>query len=479
MEQMSDVGLIGLGVMGENLALNMERNGRKVSVWNRTVPGVEEGVVQRFMEGRAKGKRISGYLNLTDFVYSLSHPRVVMMMVRAGEAVDELIGLLAPLLSEGDILIDGGNSDYRDTERRVTACRAQGIHFVGAGISGGAEGALRGASIMPGGAVEAWPVIRSLLKDIAAKAADGTPCCDWMGPGGAGHFIKMVHNGIEYGDMQLIAEAYFLLKRAGNLSNDEISHLFSRWNEGRLKSYLVEITSAILAYKESDGGFLVDRILDVAGQKGTGQWSAKSALEMGIPFGLIAESVFQRIISALKDLRVRAAQVYDISDNSPKIEALLSITDLEQTLFASKLVAYAQGFDLLSEASKRFGWNLDLASIARIWRGGCIIRSVFLDELAQAYEEIPLLHNLLLFPLFSAQIKDALPAWKNVVALAVKEGIAVPAFASALNYFYSLTTENLPANLIQAQRDYFGAHTFERTDRARGCFYHEDWISLK
>ena len=344
--------------------------------------------------------------------------------------------------------------------------------------SGGAEGALRGASIMPGGAKEAWPLIRPLLQDMAAKAADGTPCCDWMGPDGAGHFVKMVHNGIEYGDMQLIAETYFLLKRAGGIDNERMSRLFGRWNEGRLKSYLVEITSDILAYKEADGGYLVDRILDVAGQKGTGQWSVKNALELGESFGLIAEAVFQRNISTQKELRVEAARVY-ASRLEKEPYASFSADEVEQTLFASKLVAYAQGFDLLSRASEQFGWNLDLAMIARMWRGGCIIRSAFLDELARAYEAGGGRGNLMLFPAFSTQVREALPAWRRVVATAVCEGVAVPAFASALNYFHSLTTDFLPANLIQAQRDYFGAHTFERTDGERGKFYHEEWVSLQ
>lgn len=351
MEQLSDVGLIGLGVMGENLALNMERNGHRVSVWNRTVPGVEEGVAERFVEGRAAGKQILGFSDLSEFVASLNRPRIIMMMVRAGNAVDELIDQVSPFLAEGDVLIDGGNSDYVDTGRRVAACRAHGLLFVGAGVSGGAEGALRGASIMPGGAKEAWPLIRPLLQDMAAKAADGTPCCDWVGPDGAGHFVKMVHNGIEYGDMQLIAETYFLLKRAGGMDNERMSRLFGRWNEGRLKSYLVEITSEILAYKEADGGYLVDRILDVAGQKGTGQWSVKNALELGESFGLIAEAVFQRNISTQKELRVEAARVY-ASRLEEEPYASFSADEVEQTLFASKLVAYAQGFDLLSRASE-------------------------------------------------------------------------------------------------------------------------------
>lgn len=471
--EISDVGLIGLGVMGENLALNMERSGRRVSVWNRTVPGREEGVVERFVEGRAAGKRIAGFTNLAGFVQSLAAPRIIMMMVRAGSAVDELTEEIVPMLDKGDILIDGGNSDYKDTGRRVKTCRERGIYFVGAGVSGGAEGALWGASVMPGGAEEAWTAVKPVLQDIAAKAADGTPCCDWIGPEGAGHFVKMVHNGIEYGDMQLIAETYFLLKHAAQMDNPQMSELFSRWNEGRLKSYLIEITAGILTHQEEDGGYLVDRILDVAGQKGTGRWSVESALDQGEVFSLVAEAVFQRNLSSMKDKRVEAAQVYaDVRAMAGHME--VSPEDVEQTLFASKLVAYAQGFDLLVKASAQFGWNLNLASIARLWRGGCIIRSAFLDELAQMYENDNQA-DLLQSPLFAEQIKKVLPAWQRVVSVALQGGVPVPAFASALNYFYALTTTYLPANLIQAQRDYFGAHTFERCDGPRGEFRHAKW----
>lgn len=471
--EMSDVGLIGLGVMGENLALNMERSGRRISVWNRTVPGREEGVVERFVEGRAAGKRIAGFTDLSGFVQSLAAPRIIMMMVRAGSAVDELTEEIVPMLDKGDILVDGGNSDYKDTGRRVKACRERGIYFVGAGVSGGAEGALWGASVMPGGAEEAWTAVKPVLQDIAAKAADGTPCCDWIGPEGAGHFVKMVHNGIEYGDMQLIAETYFLLKHAAHMDNPQMSELFSRWNEGRLKSYLIEITAAILTHQEEDGGYLVDRILDVAGQKGTGRWSVESALDQGEVFSLVTEAVFQRNLSSMKDKRVEAARVYaDVRAMAGHVE--VSPEDVEQTLFASKLVAYAQGFDLLAKASVQFGWNLNLASIARLWRGGCIIRSAFLDELAQMYESDNQA-DLLQSSLFAEQIKKALPAWQRVVSAALQGGIPVPAFASALNYFYALTTTCLPANLIQAQRDYFGAHTFERCDGARGEFHHAKW----
>ena len=479
MEQLSDVGLIGLGVMGENLALNMERNGRRVSVWNRTVPGVEEGVAERFVEGRAAGKQILGFSDLSEFVASLNRPRIIMMMVRAGNAVDELIDQVSPFLAEGDVLIDGGNSDYMDTGRRVAACRARGLLFVGAGVSGGAEGALRGASIMPGGAKEAWPLIRPLLQDMAAKAADGTPCCDWMGPDGAGHFVKMVHNGIEYGDMQLIAEAYWVMKKLLDLTNEEMADVFARWNEGKLRSYLIEITANILRHKDKSGGYLIDKILDAAGQKGTGKWSVINAMELGMPLGLIATAVFERSLSSQKDLRHLASKQFQCQHTQPIYNKVELVKNIFSALYASKLVSYAQGFAVLQRASDAFGWHLDLASIARMWRGGCIIRSIFLNDIAAAFEATDKPKHLLLAPYFKEEMKTLLPGWKSLVAEAMKEELPVPAFSSALNYFYSLTSADLPANLVQAQRDYFGAHTFERTDGERGKFYHEEWVSLQ
>ena len=409
----TDIGLIGLAVMGENLALNMESKGWHVSVYNRTVPGVEEGVVDRFMNGRAKGKNIEGFTDIKAFVESIATPRKIMMMVRAGSPVDELMDQLFPLLSPGDILIDGGNSNYEDTNRRVKLAESKGFMFVGSGVSGGEEGALNGASIMPGGSEKAWPEVKPVLQSIAAKAPDGTPCCQWVGPAGSGHFVKMIHNGIEYGDMQLIAEAYWVMKNLIDLTNEEMADVFTRWNEGKLRSYLIEITSNILRHKDKSGGYLIDKILDAAGQKGT--------------------------------------------------------------LYASKLVSYAQGFAVLQRASDAFGWNLDLASIARMWRGGCIIRSIFLNDIAAAFEAADKPKHLLLAPYFREEIKSLLPGWKNLVAEAMKEELPVPAFSSALNYFYSLTSDNLPANLVQAQRDYFGAHTFERKDELRGQFSHENW----
>lgn len=475
MNKKSNIGLIGLAVMGENLALNMERNGWQVSVWNRTVPGVEEGVVDRFVEGRAKGKNIIGCETLEDFVDTLETPRVVMMMVRAGSAVDELIEKVVPYLSPGDILIDGGNSNFEDTARRVKNMYERGFYFVGAGVSGGEEGALNGASIMPGGAVEAWPTVKPILQSIAAKADDGTPCCDWVGPGGSGHFVKMIHNGIEYGDMQLISEAYFLLKRLQGIGNEEMGDLFARWNEGNLKSYLVEITGHILKHKDVTGEYLLDRILDVAGQKGTGKWSVINALELAMPLELIATAVFERNLSGEKELREQAARAYPKRNSESVYDKEELVEEIRQTLYASKLVSYAQGFGVMKKASEVYDWNLNLATIARLWRAGCIIRSAFLDDIAKAYEQDANLSHLLLAPHFEDEMKEALPYWKKLVAIAAKEEIASPAFASALNYFYSLTTDRLPANLIQAQRDYFGAHTFERVDEERGKFFHENW----
>jgi 6-phosphogluconate dehydrogenase len=471
----SDIGLIGLAVMGENLALNMEKQGWQVSVYNRTVIGIEEGVVKRFVTGRGKDKNFVGTETMDQFVESLASPKKIMIMVRAGKPVDELIEQLIPLLSSGDILIDGGNSNFKDTERRIQYVEAKGMRYIGSGVSGGEEGALNGASIMPGGSSSAWQEVKPILQSIAAKADDGTPCCDWIGKGGSGHFVKMIHNGIEYGDIQLISEAYFLMKNLLHLSNDKMASYFAKWNEGKLKSYLVEITSHILQQREADGSYLLDHILDRAGQKGTGKWSVINSMDLGMPLNLIATAVFERSLSSLIDLRTEASKVF----NKQTVEASFNeekiIDQIFHTLYASKLVSYAQGFNVLQQASKEFGWNLNLASIARMWRGGCIIRSSFLDNIAKAFEEENELSNLLLDPFFSEEIKNALPYWKELVATASLQEFGIPAFSSALNYFYSLTTSRLPANLIQAQRDYFGAHTFERTDCERGKFFHENW----
>ena len=471
----TDIGLIGLAVMGENLALNMADKGWMVSVYNRTVPRVEEGVVERFINGRAKGKSIEGFTDISDFVASIATPRKIMMMFRAGSAVDELMEQLFPYLSPGDILIDGGNSNYEDTNRRVALTEKEGFRFVGAGVSGGEEGALNGASIMPGGSESAWEEVKPILQSIAAKASDGTPCCQWIGPAGSGHFVKMIHNGIEYGDMQLISESYWVMKNLLKLTNEEMGTIFSHWNEGKLRSYLIEITANILRHKDKTGGYLIDKILDTAGQKGTGKWSVINAMELGMPLGLIATAVFERSLSAQKSLREESSKQFvcqrtEVVYNKPEM-----VKDIYAALYASKLVSYAQGFAVLQRASDTFGWKLDLASIARMWRGGCIIRSIFLNDIAAAFEVKDKPRHLLLAPYFKEEIKQLLSGWKHLVVQAMKEELPVPAFSSALNYFYSLVSAKLPANMIQAQRDYFGAHTFERVDELRGQFFHENW----
>ncbi len=463
----SDIAVAGLAVMGENLVLNMESKGYKVSVFNRTY-----SVTERFVGGRAKGKMIEGYETLEGLVSSLKNPRKVMLMVRAGKAVDELIAKLVPLLDRGDIIIDGGNSDHADTSRRVEELELKGLLYVGAGVSGGEEGALKGPAIMPGGSVAAWPHIKSVFTDIAAKADDGSPCCEWIGPGGAGHFVKMVHNGIEYGDMQLIAEAYSVMKNMAGYENDKIADVFRTWNGGKLQSYLIEITSAIFQYREADGSFIIDNILDTAGQKGTGKLSVFNAMELGVPLNLISTAVFERSLSYMKDLRVKASSTLVRSHGK---FATPEPQEIHDSLYASKLVSYAQGFDLLSRASQEFSWDLDLSSIARIWRNGCIIRSVFLNKISDAYSKSEIRKHLLMDSYFREEILNSLPSWSSLVAKAAVGGFPLPAFSSALNYFYSLTTENLPSNLLQAQRDYFGAHTFERRDSERGIFFHENW----
>ncbi len=474
-QKKSDIGLIGLAVMGENLALNMESKGWQVSVYNRTVPGIEEGVVERFINGRGKGLHLQGYLTIPEFVSSLSSPRKIMMMVRAGDAVDELMQQLFPHLEAGDILIDGGNSNYEDTNRRVELAESKGFRFVGAGVSGGEEGALNGASIMPGGSSEAWPEIKPILQSIAAKAPDGAPCCEWIGPGGSGHFVKMIHNGIEYGDMQLIAEAYWAMKQLLGMDNESMADVFGRWNEGKLRSYLIEITSSILRHKDGNGHYLVDDILDVAGQKGTGKWAVINAMELSMPLGLIATAVFERSLSGQKSLREEAARYFPAEYKKERTYEAAYQDHLFAALYASKLVSYTQGFAVLQQASLQFSWKLNLGQIAQLWRAGCIIRSIFLNDIAAAYEAAPDSMNLLLTPYFREEVKGMLQGWKTVVADSVREGLPVPAFSSALNYFYSLTSRDLPANLVQAQRDYFGAHTFERRDAARGKFFHENW----
>lgn len=470
----ADIGLIGLAVMGENLALNMENKGFTVAVYNRSAPG-EEGVVDRFVNGRGKGKHFIGTHSIEQLVDSVKSPHIIMMMVKAGRPVDELISQLLPFLSPGDVIIDGGNSDFHDTERRVKELEGKGIYFVGTGISGGEEGALHGPSVMPGGSVEAWPLVKDILQGISAKLDDGSPCCEWIGAGGAGHFVKMVHNGIEYGDMQLISEAYWVMKNLLKLDNGEMSSVFSQWNEGKLRSYLIEITANILQHKDKSGGYLIDKILDTAGQKGTGKWSVINAMELGMPLGLIATAVFERSLSAQKELRKSAAGHFTCRRTEVVYNKSEMVGDIYSALYASKLVSYAQGFAVLQRASDSFGWNLDLASIARMWRGGCIIRSIFLNDIAASFEGNEKPQHLLLTPYFSNEMKQLLSGWKHLVAQAMKEELPVPAFSSALNYFYSLVSANLPANMIQAQRDYFGAHTFERVDGLRGQFFHENW----
>lgn len=474
-QRKSDYGLIGLAVMGENLALNIANHGWQVSVYNRTVPGIEEGVVQRFMEGPAKNKNICGYTDLKDFVLSIDRPRKIMMMIRAGKPVDSVINELFPLLSPGDIIIDGGNSNYEDTNRRVVKAEEQGLLFVGSGVSGGEEGALHGPSIMPGGSEGAWQHVKPILQSIAAKAEDGTPCCQWVGPQGSGHFVKMIHNGIEYGDMQLISEAYWVMKNMGGMTNEEMADVFDEWNHGKLQSYLIEITAKILRHKDKDGQVLIDHILDAAGQKGTGKWSVINAMNLGMPLGLIGSAVFERSLSSDKQTRVTAAKLFPRTIRKSDLPRKTLLDHTFASLYASKLVSYAQGFSVLQKASDEFNWNLDMGSIARMWRGGCIIRSVFLNDIASAYEADEKPRQLLLAPYFAKEIGQLLNGWNSLVANAAIECVPVPAFSSALNYFYSLTSENLPANMIQAQRDFFGAHTFERKDQERGKFFHEDW----
>ena len=464
--------------MGENLALNLEDKGYTVSVYNRVHPD-RESVVTRFIEGRGKGKRFHGTYTIEEFVESVRLPRKIMLMVKAGDPVDELIGQLVPWLSPGDVIIDGGNSDYHDTERRVKMLEEKGLYFIGAGISGGEEGALHGPSIMPGGSEMAWSLVKDILQSIAAKLDDGSPCCEWIGPGGAGHYVKMVHNGIEYGDMQLIAETYSILKRRTGLNHDGLGDVFEQWNRGELNSFLIEITSRILHYKEENGDYLLDHILDVAGQKGTGKWSVIASLDEGDPLTLVSEAVFARFMSALVEERERASRQYpsgrvgDMKTNMPlNNEGIEAVRD---ALYAAKLISYAQGFSLMRRASDRNGWNLDLGTIAKIWRKGCIIRSVFLERITRAFSKNSSLENLLFDAFFHEKMEDALSALRGVIVDCVFNGIAAPCFFAALSYFDNMRTLDSPANMIQAQRDYFGAHTYERTDSERGKFFHTDW----
>jgi len=470
MENQVQIGIAGLAVMGENLALNMAGKGISVAVYNRTVSKVD-----KFLAGRAKDKPIVGFHAIEDFVLSLASPRKSMMMLKAGEAVDNFIEQLLPYLSKGDIVIDGGNANFNDTFRRSRELGAKGILFVGTGVSGGEEGALNGPSVMPGGAREAWPHLEPIFTAIAAKAGDGEPCCGWMGRDGAGHLVKMVHNGIEYGDMQLICESYHLMKDLLGLGPDEMHQVYSRWNKGDLSSYLIEITADIFAYRETDGSAAIDHILDAAGQKGTGKWTVNAALDMGIPLSLISESVFARCISAAKETRFRASSLLTGPAASTAFEKRQVLDALEQALHCAKIISYTQGFALLRGASDEYDWNLDYGLIARIWRGGCIIRSVFLGRIADAFKKEPTLVNLLFTPYFRDRVNSAQAALRYIVALAVSQGIPVPCLSAALGYFDSLRSARLPANLLQAQRDYFGAHMYERVDKPRGEFFHTNW----
>ena len=466
----SDIGLIGLAVMGENLVMNMESKGFTVSVFNRTTEKVKN-----FIEGRAKGKNIVGTYTLQELVDSLEKPRKVMMMIKAGSAVDSTIEQLIPLLEEGDIIIDGGNSHFPDTARRTEYVESKGLLYIGTGVSGGEEGALKGPSMMPGGSPKAWEAVKPIFQAICAKVEDGSPCCDWVGENGAGHFVKMVHNGIEYGDMQLICEAYHLMRDYMGLSADEMHEIFAEYNKSELDSYLIEITRDILGYKDTDGSPIVEKILDTAGQKGTGKWTGIAALDEGVPLTLIGEAVFSRCLSAIKEERVEASKV--LTGPTPKFtgDKAQFISDIKDALFASKIVSYAQGYTLMRAAAKTYGWNLNYGGIALMWRGGCIIRSVFLGKIKEAYDNNPSLTNLLLDPYFKNVMDKAQAGWRRVCSTAIANGIPAPAMTTALSYYDGYRCERLPANLLQAQRDYFGAHTYERVDRPRGEFFHTNW----
>ena len=466
----ADIGLIGLAVMGENLVLNMESHGFTVAVYNRTVEKVDN-----FINGRGKGKNFIGAHSIEELIANLKTPRKVMLMVKAGKPVDDFIELLIPHLDKGDIIIDGGNSHFPDTTRRTQYLESKGLLYIGTGVSGGEEGALKGPSIMPGGSPAAWPAVKPIFQAIAAKVSDGTPCCDWVGENGAGHFVKMVHNGIEYGDMQLITEAYLIMRELLGMTADEMHKVFEDWNKGELDSYLIEITKDILAYKDEDGKPLVDKILDTAGQKGTGKWTGIASLDLGVPLTLIGEAVYGRCLSAMKNERVEASKL--LHGPKPKFEGdkKAFINDIMQALYASKLVSYAQGYVLMRAAAEEFKWNLNYGGIALMWRGGCIIRSVFLGKIKEAFDKNPSLPNLLLDPFFKDKVEQSQEAWRRVVANSVLNGIWIPAMSTALNYFDGFRTEKLPANLLQAQRDYFGAHTYERIDKPRGEFFHTNW----
>jgi 6-phosphogluconate dehydrogenase len=480
-EATCDIGLIGLAVMGQNLVLNMNDHGFKVAVFNRTVSKVDD-----FLANEAKGTQVVGAHSIEEFVGKLKSPKRVMLMVKAGDTVDQMIDRVLPFLSAGDIVIDGGNSLFTDSNRRTKDLAAKGILFIGTGVSGGEEGARFGPSIMPGGNPEAWPHVKDIFQAIAAKVDEngqatissgkGTPCCDWVGDAGAGHYVKMVHNGIEYGDMQLICEAYDLLKQALNLTPDELSGVFTEWNKGELDSYLIEISSQIFAKKDDDGTPIVDKILDTAGQKGTGKWTVESALDLGMPVTLIGESVFARCLSAIKEERVEASKIL----TGPTGQAATAdradfIENVRRALYCSKIISYAQGYMLLREAAKNFGWRVNMGGIALMWRGGCIIRSRFLGKIKEAYDKNPQLHSLLFDSFFAGVLNEYQASWRKAVVKAIALGVPAPAFSTALAFYDGYRTGRLPANLLQAQRDFFGAHTYERVDKPRGQFFHTNW----
>ena len=466
----ADIGLIGLAVMGENLILNMESKGFTVACFNRTVSKVDD-----FINGRAKGKNIIGCHSIQELCANLKTPRKIMLMVKAGQAVDDFIELILPHLENGDIIIDGGNSHFPDTTRRTKYVESKGKLYIGTGVSGGEEGALNGPSIMPGGSPAAWPSVKPIFQKISAHTEKGEPCCDWVGENGAGHFVKMVHNGIEYGDMQMICETYQMMKQGLGMTNTEMNNVLTEWNKSFLDSYLIEITRDILAYKDEQGNEVIDLILDTAGQKGTGKWTAIAALDAGQPLTLIGEAVFARCLSALKEERVEASKILAGPVKQFKGDKKRMLDDLSKALYASKIVSYAQGYQLMRSVAKESGWNLNYGGIALMWRGGCIIRSVFLGKIKDAFKKNPNLVNLLLDPFFQRAVKKAQNSWRRVVRAAVDMGIPLPTISSALSYYDGYRAERLPANLLQAQRDYFGAHTYERVDKPRKQFFHTNW----
>jgi 6-phosphogluconate dehydrogenase len=466
----ADIGLIGLAVMGQNLVLNLNDNGYTVAVFNRTTSKVDD-----FLEQEAKGTKVVGTHSLEELVKSLKRPRRIFMLVKAGQPVDDLIESLLPLMDKGDILVDGGNSHFPDTIRRTELVESKGLLYIGTGVSGGEEGARHGPSIMPGGSPEAWPHVKEMFQAISAKTPEGEPCCDWVGENGAGHYVKMVHNGIEYGDMQLISESYHLMKQALGMSNEEMHEAFARWNDGELDSYLIEITRDILATKDEEGRYVLDLILDTAGQKGTGKWTVISAATLGVPMTLVAEAVFARALSALKEERLEADKILRGPDASFDGDRAAFVEDIRQAMYASKIVSYAQGYMLMREAAGEHGWNLNYGGIALMWRGGCIIRSRFLGDIRNAFKKDPELNNLLVDDFFKQAVDRCQGSWRRVVARAATLGIPLPAMSSALAFFDGYRHGRLPANMIQAQRDYFGAHTYERVDKPRGEYFHTNW----